>query len=95
MAQPGDAEGFVRDGAAEALILLLASDRGILDGLRTNPETTLWNYGFALSPRELESVRSFIQYTSAQSFEETLNQLQQPESESLEFRSLAYRRRWP
>lgn len=28
-----------------------------LSGLRDNPESTLWNYGFALSPLEMETIR--------------------------------------
>lgn len=30
---------------------------GFLSGLRDDPETTLWNYGFALSPREMVTIR--------------------------------------
>jgi hypothetical protein len=76
VAQSGDAEWLERDGAAEALFLLLASDEEILEGLRTNPETTLWNHGFALSPREMEIVRGAIESTSKLTFEETLKELQ-------------------
>lgn len=37
----------------------LYEDR-FLSGLRNDPESTLWSYGFALSPQEMESIRQFF-----------------------------------
>lgn len=57
MTEQGGSYELDRDGAARAVAILSLHEDRFLSGLREDPETTLWNYGFALSPREMELVR--------------------------------------
>ena len=60
MEQQGGTEEFRRASAMEALCVLSIHDRNFLPGLRDNLEATLWSYGFALSPREMEDARKYL-----------------------------------
>jgi hypothetical protein len=82
--QQGDAQEYVREKAAMALTLLSINDTEFLNDLRTNPEAALWNYGFALSPQEMELVRALIEETSDLSDEEIRDRLEE-----------VARRHWP
>lgn len=42
---------------AKAVAILSLHEDRFLRGLRDDPESTLWSYGFALSPREMQSIR--------------------------------------
>ena len=87
-----ETEEFRRDTALEALALL-SIDEGhlsayndrFLRGIRTALEPTLWDYGFALSPQEVEDVKDFIEKTRSLSDEEFVRQLK---------RVLTLERRW-
>jgi hypothetical protein len=63
MTQQGGPEDLDRDQAAYALATLSIDDIEFLSGLRTDLESTLWRYGFALSPREKQIVRDSFQYS--------------------------------
>ncbi len=90
MAQQGgseygrETEEVRRDPALEALALL-AIDEGqlsayndqFLRGIRTALEPTLWDYGFALSPKEVEDVKDFIEKTASLSNEEFVRNLRE------------------
>jgi len=58
--QQGGTEEFRRDRALEALAILSINDPYFLSSLRDNPESTLWDYGFALSPDEMQAVRQYL-----------------------------------
>ena len=57
MTEQGGSYELDRDGAARAVAILSLHEDRFLSGLRDNPESTLWSYGFALSPREMETIR--------------------------------------
>jgi len=76
VAQYGDAQELRREGAAEALSLLLTSGEAFLDGLRDNPEVTLWNHGFALSPREMAEVADLVNETQDLSHQEIVESIE-------------------
>ena len=57
MTEQGGSYELDRDGAARAVAILSLHEERFLVGLREDPESTLWNYGFALSPREMELIR--------------------------------------
>ena len=60
MAEQGGTGKVMRDRALEALGILSLYDDYFLSSLRDNPEPTLWNYGFALSPDEMQEVRQYL-----------------------------------
>jgi hypothetical protein len=47
-----------------------------LSEARNNLEFTLWRYGFALSPREMEEARNYLAAHAGQTDEEILQSLQ-------------------
>jgi hypothetical protein len=83
VAQQGGTEEFRRDRALEALAILSINDDYFLGSLRDNLGATLWDYGFALSPDEMEEVRKYLGDHAHKSDKEIINLL-----ETLE------RRRW-
>jgi len=50
----------MRNGAREALAILSIHDEYFLRSLRNDLESTLWDYGFALSPDEMKRVREYL-----------------------------------
>ena len=80
MDQYGDAQELRRDGAAEALSYLLTSKAEFLDGLRDDPQATLWNHGFALSPREVAEVADLINETQDLSHQEIVDYIEGADS---------------
>ena len=83
MAQQGGTGKFRRDRVLEALAILSINDDYFLTHIRDNLEPTLWDYGFALSPDEMEEVRKYLGDHAHKSDKEIINLL-----ETLE------RRRW-
>ena len=57
--QEGTGE-FRRDEALMAVARLSVSDADFLRDMRRSPASTLWRYGFALSPREMQEVEDFL-----------------------------------
>jgi hypothetical protein len=59
--QQGGTEAFRRDEALMAVATLSINDPQFLNDLRTNLEATLWRYGFALSPQEMQETRNYFE----------------------------------
>jgi hypothetical protein len=53
-------EAFRREEALMALAELSIGYPQFLSDLRDNLESTLWRYGFALSPQEMQEARNFL-----------------------------------
>jgi len=75
VAQQGGTEEFRRDRALEALAILSINDSYFLSSLRDNLESTLWDYGFALSPDEMQAVRHYLTDHAQQSDQEIIDLL--------------------
>jgi hypothetical protein len=75
--QQGGTDEFERNEAAMALAILSIYEDEFLHNLRTNLESTLWRYGFALSPREMEIVRDTFGEHSDLSDEDFIEVLRQ------------------
>jgi hypothetical protein len=73
--QQGPTEGFRREEALTALAELSIAHPPFLSGLRGNLEFTLWRYGFALSPREMQEARNYLAAYAELSDEEILENL--------------------
>jgi hypothetical protein len=58
--QQGGTEAFRREEALMALAELSIGYPQFLSDLRDNLEATLWRYGFALSPEEMQAARYFL-----------------------------------
>jgi hypothetical protein len=58
--QRGGAEEFRREEALMAVAFTSMRDPRFLSEARTDLEHTLWRYGFALSPHEMEAVRRYF-----------------------------------
>ena len=87
MAEQGGTEEFRRDRALEALAILSIYDNYFLSSLRDNLESTLWDYGFALSPDEMQAVRERLTEHAGESDQQIIDFLTNLET-NLE------RRRW-
>jgi hypothetical protein len=85
-AQQGEIEEIKRDKALEALAILSTGDFTLLEedlvhpehflkGMRTDVESTLWDYGFALSPQEMRDVKAFLEETARLSDEEFVERI--------------------
>jgi hypothetical protein len=83
VAEQGGTGEFRRERALEALAILSINDEYFLGSLRDNLESTLWDYGFALSPDEMQAVRKYLGDHAQESDQQIINLL-----ETLE------RRRW-
>lgn len=70
MEQEGAPEALRRNEAGEALATLSMHDPYFLTGIRTDLESTLWRYGFALSPREMQTARDYLTENTELSDEE-------------------------
>jgi hypothetical protein len=88
VAQQGETEEIRRDKALEALAILSTGDftrleedlvhpEHFLKGMRTDVEPTLWDYGFALSPKEVKDVKDFIENTASLSDEEFVRHIKE------------------
>ena len=86
VAQQAETEEIRRDKALEALAILSTGDFTLLEedlvhpdhflkGMRTDVESTLWDYGFALSPQEMQDVRAFLEETASLSDEELIGRI--------------------
>ncbi len=60
MDQQGQTEGYIRHEALEALAVLSIYEPSFLHALRDNLASTLWRYGFALSPEEFEEASNYL-----------------------------------
>jgi hypothetical protein len=58
--QQGGPEEFGRTEALMALAILSIYAPGFLSEVRTNLESTLWRYGFALSPEEMREASDYF-----------------------------------
>lgn len=96
MAQQGGSDGLDRDGAARAVAILSLHEDQFLSDLRDDPESTLWNYGFALSPQEMETIRGAfgVARDRGLSDEDILRLLEEPVQQSVQ-QSARRARRWP
>jgi hypothetical protein len=77
-----ETEEFRRDTALRALGILSieggqlsAYDDQFMRGITTALEPTLWDYRFALSPKEVEDVKDFSEKTASLSDEEFVRHL--------------------
>jgi hypothetical protein len=77
-----ETEEFRRDTALRALGILSieggqlsAYDDQSIRGITTALEPTSWDYGFALSPKEVEDVKDFSEKTASLSDEEFVRHL--------------------
>lgn len=77
MEQQGGSEAFRRDEALVALAVLSIYAPGFLYELRTNPESTLWRYGFALSPDEMREARDYFAERASLSDDEIVRGLRE------------------
>jgi hypothetical protein len=68
-------EGFRREEALMALAELSIGNPPFLSELRNNLEFTLWRFGFALSPREMQEARNYLAAHAGQTDEEVLERL--------------------
>ena len=91
--QQGETEEIKRDKALEALAILSTGDFTLLEedlvhpehflkGMTTDVEPTLWDYGFALSPKEVEDVKDFIENTASLSDEEFVRHIKEVPGEN-------------
>jgi hypothetical protein len=55
------AQEFRREEALMVVAIASIHDPEFLSGARTDLESTLWRYGFALSPQEMEEVRGYFE----------------------------------
>ena len=69
----------MRDRALEALATLSIHDPDFLGSLRGNLESTLGDYGFALSPDEMQAVRQYLTEHAEQSDQEIKGLLESSE----------------
>jgi hypothetical protein len=77
-----ETEEFRRDAALRALSMLSieggelsANDDQFLRSMTTALEPTSWDYGFALSSKEMEDVKDFMEKTASLSDEEFVRHL--------------------
>jgi len=93
VAQQGETEEIRRDKALEALAILSTGDftrleedlvhpEHFLKGMRTDVEPTLWDYGFALSPKEVEDVKDFFENTASLRDEEFVRHIKEVPGEN-------------
>jgi hypothetical protein len=97
MAERGGSHELDRDGAARAVAILSLREDGFLNSLREDPESTLWNYGFALSPLEMETIRQAFGTARdrGMSDEDIVQMLRESLRESLRADEVEAARRWP
>ena len=91
MEQQGEAEKFRREEALMAVAHVSIREPRFLQGARTNLEHTLWRYGFALSPGEMQAVKEYFaanySLEDQKIIDDLREQLKEPEL-------VARRRRW-
>ena len=80
MEQQGGTQEFRRDKALEALAILSMYESGFLSEIRDDLESTLWRYGFALSPQEMWEARHYLTQTAELTDEEILQRLKEQET---------------
>lgn len=84
--QEGTGE-FRRDEALMAVATLSLHDAEFLRSLRTDLESALWRYGFALSPIEIKDAREYFAAKADDSDEEIVRDLRgQSEPSYADFR---------
>jgi hypothetical protein len=72
----GGTQEFRRDKALEALAILSIYEPGFLGGIRDDLESTLWRYGFALSPQEMREARYYLTENAELSDDEIIQRLE-------------------
>lgn len=77
MEQQGGTEEFRREEALMALATLATYDPQFLNGVRADLDSTLWRYGFALSPQEMQEARDFLTNTTDLSDEDFIAALRE------------------
>lgn len=68
-----------RRGAEQAITILAIHDMDFVRSLRADPESALWDYGFALNPAEMRFVRDYLAQNSELDDDEIVQRLQQPQ----------------
>jgi hypothetical protein len=76
VAQQGGTEEVRRDRALEALAILSIKDEYFLGSLRDNLGSTLWDYGFVLSPTEMQEVRKYLGDHAGKSDQQIIDMLE-------------------
>ena len=84
MHQQGGAEQFRREEALVAVAFVSIHDPQFLRGARTNLARTLWRYGFALSPQEMQAVRDYLAATGDFTDQAIIDDLTKQVGEQLE-----------
>lgn len=77
MEQQGGPEESGRTEALMALAILSIHAPGFLSEARTNLESTLWRYGFALSPEEMRDASNYFADRAALSDQEIVDGLRE------------------
>jgi hypothetical protein len=77
---------FRREEALMAVANLSISDPEFLNGLKADQESTLWRYGFALSPQEMREVGRYFSDKAGFRDEEIVGDLREQLDSSAEFR---------
>ena len=80
MERQGGTQEFRRDKALEALAILSIYEPGFLGGIRDDLESTLWRYGFALSPQEMWEARHYLTQNAELTDDEILQRLKEQDS---------------
>jgi hypothetical protein len=74
--QQGGIQELRRDKALEALAILSIYEPSFLRGIRDDLESTLWRYGFALSPQEMREARDYLTRNAELTDEEIIQNLE-------------------
>ncbi len=76
MEQQEGIQEFIRVKALEALAILSIYEPGFLSVLKDDLESTLWRYGFALSPQEMREARHYLTTNAEVTDEEIIQRLE-------------------
>jgi hypothetical protein len=92
--QQGGPEEFGRTEALMALAILSINAPGFLSEVRTNLESTLWRYGFALSPEEMRDASDYFAERATLSDQDIVDGLREQLESEREQIGVAARFRW-
>jgi len=68
-----------RQGVEQVLVTLAIHDEDFVRGVRADPESALWSYGFALNPTEMRFVKDYLGENADLTDREIVEKLQQPQ----------------
>jgi hypothetical protein len=92
--QQGGPEESGRTEALMALAILSIHAPGFLSEVRTNLESTLWRYGFALSPEEMRDASDYFAERATLSDQDIVDGLREQLESEREQIEAAARFRW-